>query len=183
MALAVDTGGTSPFVPELCLRTGLLSWGLSQAALPRGEDPLKAEFSACRATRNGTGKGKGHSSLRCSTPKEKKDPDNSPQLCPYTCCIQIGEKYLYLWRAQGMLRCWCFSPQTSMSVRAEIRVSTSAGTAWAASSVCVLQDIASCPTAKPAKVRRAILQCSGLHRNHTQTSPSTWLSHLSELAV
>lgn len=79
MALAVDTGGTSPFVPELCLRTGLLSWGLSQAALPRGEDPLKAEFSACRATRNGTGKGKGHSSLRCSTPKEKK---RSRQLPP-----------------------------------------------------------------------------------------------------
>lgn len=59
MTLAVDTGGTSPFLLELCLR--LVSAVTSvTAALQQREEPLKADFSACRVTGNGTGKGRGH---------------------------------------------------------------------------------------------------------------------------
>lgn len=39
MTLAVDTGGTFPFLPELCLRTGLLCWDLSQLLFTEGRSP------------------------------------------------------------------------------------------------------------------------------------------------
>lgn len=148
--------------------------GSVTAALNRGEKPLKADFSACRVTRNGTG---GEDTLVLGVqPHQKKDPDNSHQLCPCTCSTERGGKYLCSWQAQGMLRCWCFSPQTSMSVRAETRASTSAGTAWAASSVPVPRDTASCPTAKPAKVRRAIPAVPGgrsAQKPHTNQARDT----------
>lgn len=77
-----------PLSPKALSQDWSPQLGSVTAAFHRREKPLKADFSAFRVKRNGTGKERGCSSLRCSTPSEKR----SRQLPPSSICTLAVHK-------------------------------------------------------------------------------------------